>query len=190
MSDPANTDTLLADLRARGWTVAAHYAYKQDGDLMTYWLFIHPDGRWVEGSGITDVAALEAVLGKVMTERPKTLGDEILEIGRSPRVEESSLPGTPDPLGRVVGQKPRDLMEALDACDRVAAHETDLKIILAALPQTRSMLDQWNKRHGLAVTHFDADILRAAYRDQLEAVRRATSDLLSLVPCTSSRGPR
>jgi hypothetical protein len=180
MSEPANTDTLLADLRAQGWTVAAHYDYRQDGDLMSYWLFTHLDGRWAEGSDTTNIAALEAVLGKVAAERPKTLKDEILELSVSPRAEELSLPVTQDPLDRVVGQKPRDLMEALDACAQLVAHTTPFETILAALPQTWAMLDQWNKRHGLKVVQFDTDLLQAAYQDQLDAVKRVVSDLSPL----------
>ena len=178
MSDPANTDTLLADLRARGWNVAVHSDYKQDGEVMSYWLLVHPDGMWVEGSG-ANIEVLKTIFKKVSAQQPKTLGDEILELGRSPRAEESSLPETPDPLDRVVGQKPRDLMEALEACGQTAAHVTDVETILAALPRTWTMLDRWNKRHGLKVVRFDADLLRAAYQDQLDAVKKAKGESLS-----------
>ena len=49
----------LAKLRDAGWMVAVHNDYRQDGKLMTFWLFTHPQGCWVKGEGETDAEALE-----------------------------------------------------------------------------------------------------------------------------------
>lgn len=51
---------LVEALRADGWSVAVHNDYRQDGEPHTFWLFTHPDGRWIKGEGRTDAEALEA----------------------------------------------------------------------------------------------------------------------------------
>jgi hypothetical protein len=48
----------LRDLRTQGWSVAVHNDYRLDGLAMTFWLFTHPDGRWVKGEGLLDADAL------------------------------------------------------------------------------------------------------------------------------------
>lgn len=57
----------LDRLRATGWMVAVHNDYRLGGEFHTFWLFTHPDGRYVKGEGKTDdqacAAALEAALG-------------------------------------------------------------------------------------------------------------------------------
>jgi hypothetical protein len=55
----------LARLRAAGWTVAVHNDYKQNGELFTFWLFTHPDGRWLKGEGRTDAEALARVVERL-----------------------------------------------------------------------------------------------------------------------------
>jgi hypothetical protein len=52
----------LARIRAAGWMVAVHNDYKQNGELFTFWLFTHPDGRWLKGEGRTDAEALARVV--------------------------------------------------------------------------------------------------------------------------------
>jgi hypothetical protein len=46
------------DLRAKGWRVAVHNDYRLDGIDCTFWLFTHPDGRWIKGEGPTDADAI------------------------------------------------------------------------------------------------------------------------------------
>lgn len=48
----------LTRLRALGWSVAVHNDYKINGLHMTFWLFTHPNGRWVKGEGASDEDAL------------------------------------------------------------------------------------------------------------------------------------
>lgn len=48
----------LAELRSQGWAVAVHNDYRQGGDARTFWLFTHPDGRWLKGEGRTDAEAI------------------------------------------------------------------------------------------------------------------------------------
>jgi hypothetical protein len=48
----------LTHLRSLGWSVAVHNDYKLNGLPMTFWLFTHPNGRWVKGEGPTDNEAL------------------------------------------------------------------------------------------------------------------------------------
>lgn len=52
-------DEQLGELRSFGWRVAVHNDYRQDGKLMTFWLFTHPNGFWIKGEGETDATALE-----------------------------------------------------------------------------------------------------------------------------------
>lgn len=49
---------VLARLRSRGWMVAVHNDYQLAGDLHTFWLLTHPDGRWMKGEGRTDAEAI------------------------------------------------------------------------------------------------------------------------------------
>lgn len=49
----------LARLRGNGWMVAVHNDYRLNGETFTFWLFTHPDGRWIKGEGRTDEQALE-----------------------------------------------------------------------------------------------------------------------------------
>lgn len=48
----------LDHLRGRGWAVAVHNDYREDGEPKTFWLLTHKGGRWVRGEGPTDVFAL------------------------------------------------------------------------------------------------------------------------------------
>ena len=51
----------LTRIRAAGYTVAVHNDYKQNGELFTFWLFTHPDGRYLKGEGQTDAEALAII---------------------------------------------------------------------------------------------------------------------------------
>ena len=64
---PVTVTTLLAKLRKAGWSVAVHNDYRLDGEPATFWLFTHPDGRWVKGEGSTDVLALLDVAEEVVS---------------------------------------------------------------------------------------------------------------------------
>lgn len=48
------------DLRARGWSVAVHNDYRQNGQSYTFWLFTK-DGHAVKGEARTDAEALDQV---------------------------------------------------------------------------------------------------------------------------------
>jgi hypothetical protein len=51
-------DDALEHLRALGWMVAVHNDYQLNGVFHTFWLFTHPDGRYVKGEGTSDCEAL------------------------------------------------------------------------------------------------------------------------------------
>lgn len=55
----AKVEELIARLRNDGWCVAVHNDYRLRGSRMTFWLWTHPNGRWIKGEGITDQEALE-----------------------------------------------------------------------------------------------------------------------------------
>jgi hypothetical protein len=48
------------DIRAKGWSVAVHNDYKQNGEAHTFWLFTNGD-RCVKGEGKSDAEALAQV---------------------------------------------------------------------------------------------------------------------------------
>jgi hypothetical protein len=58
----ACTDDFLLRLRTKGWMVAVHNDYILKGKKMTFWLFTHPDGRYVRGEAETDVEALRQIV--------------------------------------------------------------------------------------------------------------------------------
>jgi Lar family restriction alleviation protein len=51
-------ETRADALRAAGWSVAVHNDYRLNGEAHTFWLWTHPDGRWVKGEGRNDEEAL------------------------------------------------------------------------------------------------------------------------------------
>jgi|GEM_PF-1875057 len=51
-------ETRADALRAAGWSVAVHNDYRLNGEAHTFWLWTHPDGRWIKGEGRTDEDAL------------------------------------------------------------------------------------------------------------------------------------
>ncbi len=55
---PGGLTPTLGRLRMAGWSVAVHNDYRLDGAQWTFYLFTHPDGRWVKGEGRTDAEAL------------------------------------------------------------------------------------------------------------------------------------
>jgi hypothetical protein len=57
---PSPTPAADADrvLREAGWSVAVHNDYRLNGEAHTFWLWTHPDGRWIKGEGRTDEDAL------------------------------------------------------------------------------------------------------------------------------------
>lgn len=48
------------DLRVRGWSVAAHNDYRQNGEAFTFWLMTKQD-RALKGEGRTDAEALNQI---------------------------------------------------------------------------------------------------------------------------------
>lgn len=55
-------EKLLNDLRAKGWSVAAHNDYKtDDGRPMVFWLMVHESGCYEKANGKTDVEALQMI---------------------------------------------------------------------------------------------------------------------------------
>lgn len=67
----AGAEESADDLRAAGWSVAVHNDYRLNGEPHTFWLFTHPDGRWIKGEGRTDAEALAAC--RAALPRPTTL---------------------------------------------------------------------------------------------------------------------
>jgi len=71
VSEATGTDTgddlimLLRVMRACGWAVAVHNDYRQNGEQFTFWLFTHPDGRYVKGEGRTDAEAIRRAMEKM-----------------------------------------------------------------------------------------------------------------------------
>ncbi len=60
-------EDLLTRIRAAGWLVAVHNDYrlndsKPGGEVFTFWLFTHPDGRYIKGEGLSDVVALTQIV--------------------------------------------------------------------------------------------------------------------------------
>lgn len=52
----------LDDLRANGWSVAAHNDYTtDDGRPMVFWMMIHEIGIYEKANGATDAEALGAI---------------------------------------------------------------------------------------------------------------------------------
>lgn len=75
--DPVTSDLTL--MRAADWSVAVHNDYRQGGEPRTFWLFTHPDGRWVKGEARTDLEAIsEAAVhaGVLRRDEPKPGGPE------------------------------------------------------------------------------------------------------------------
>lgn len=62
----------LTTLRADGWRVAVHNDYRLNGEDYTFWLFTHPDGRWIKGEGRTDN---EAILAALSVSAPPVVGE-------------------------------------------------------------------------------------------------------------------
>lgn len=55
-----NLEDVLALLRSKGWRVAVHNDYRQDGKDYTFWLFTNGNVA-VKGEGPTDLAALKII---------------------------------------------------------------------------------------------------------------------------------
>lgn len=52
---------LLNAIREAGWSVAVHNDYQLHGEHHTFWLFTHPNGRYLKGEGPDDETALTLV---------------------------------------------------------------------------------------------------------------------------------
>jgi hypothetical protein len=71
----------LAQLREKGWCVAAHHEFEMHKQLRTFWLFTHPCGRWIkaEGAATSEVLVLQLALGDALDHQCDTTkpGDQI-----------------------------------------------------------------------------------------------------------------
>lgn len=56
---PGHSDDPAELLRQFGWSVAVHNNYKLNGLTYSFWLWTHPNGRWIKGDGFTDKEALD-----------------------------------------------------------------------------------------------------------------------------------
>jgi len=65
----------LRELRAENWRVAVHNDYHLDGKLYTFWLFIHPSGRWLKGESTTDAEAVDLVYQQA--KKPWTASEQL-----------------------------------------------------------------------------------------------------------------
>jgi hypothetical protein len=67
----------LDQIRRRGWSVAVHNDYKQNGESFTFWLFTCGDLA-AKGEGRTDAEALEKVAAEIVrTLRTRGIGGDI-----------------------------------------------------------------------------------------------------------------
>jgi hypothetical protein len=76
--DGETLESRLECLRDGGWTVAVHNDYRVASAHFTFWLFTHPDGRYVKGEGPTDAEALDQVIWQAFpnpASTPATPGD-------------------------------------------------------------------------------------------------------------------
>lgn len=80
-----SVDEFLRAIRARGWSVAVHNDYKQEGVHHTFWLFTK-DGKAVKGEGPDDVTALKDVIIQLR------LTDGVIEHEREPAPVEEEQP--------------------------------------------------------------------------------------------------
>jgi hypothetical protein len=53
---------------------AAYHEHLSKGGLMTFWLFTHPDGRWIKGEGFTDAEAIAAAFRSAAPPTPTQEG--------------------------------------------------------------------------------------------------------------------
>jgi hypothetical protein len=60
----------LEYLRGLGWMVAVHNDYRLNGVFHTFWLFTHPDGRYVKGEGTSDCEALSDAIAAAIEAWP------------------------------------------------------------------------------------------------------------------------
>jgi hypothetical protein len=58
-----NLEEMLHLLRGAQWMVAVHNDYRLNGNLMTFWLFTHPCGRFIKGEGNSDTEAVTQAFG-------------------------------------------------------------------------------------------------------------------------------
>jgi len=99
-------------MRETGWSVAIHNDYRLNGERMTFWLWTHPNGRWVKGEGETDEVALGECLRAIPAQPPAATpltGEDFTAPG--PVVAESAATDPRDAALRLA----RDYIVALNA---------------------------------------------------------------------------
>lgn len=62
-------ESLLARLRAFGYTVAVHNDYRLAGRLYTFWLLTHEHGHYLKAEALTDTEALVALTSQAEVHR-------------------------------------------------------------------------------------------------------------------------
>lgn len=65
-------------LHKAGWRVAVHNDYRLNGQDHTFWLFTHPNGRWIKGEGRNDAEALAQCATAIASSPAATLPDCIV----------------------------------------------------------------------------------------------------------------
>ncbi len=83
MKDKLRVQDVPGHLRQKGWVVAVHNDYKQNGTLKTFWLFTKGN-RCAKGEG-TDVEAFTQILKEVEEQERdeafiKSLGERVLKL--------------------------------------------------------------------------------------------------------------
>lgn len=73
-------EEMLEALRGAGWTVAVHNDYRQGGHLMMFWLFTHPDGRWLKGEADSDRQAVIEIMSQAF--KGKRIVDTVTVSGK------------------------------------------------------------------------------------------------------------
>ena len=81
------------DLRDRGWSVAVHNDYQQNGERFTFWLMTK-NNHAVKGEGRTDVEALNQIRQSLNPKEPKPqLPSDVIEGGEKPPCPLCKTPG-------------------------------------------------------------------------------------------------
>jgi hypothetical protein len=108
----------LKALREAGWVVAVHNDYRLKGEAHTFWLFTHPDGRWIKGEGQTDDVAIRQALDAARTEPSSPVGevDGLIALLReyAQSAMYTSLEGDTTEVTCAILAEAADTLEALD----------------------------------------------------------------------------
>lgn len=106
--------TTLDTMRSWGWMVAVHNDYMLNGERFTFWLFTHPDGRYIKGEGRSDFAALEECYRLACRSSSPALGVKAMQspgglafVARAlSETDPDAVPSTPRAEGTDFGSQP------------------------------------------------------------------------------------